>query len=92
MRRGKVELATSRAIRATPLTPSDEAAMELARLYARQLDRDAEKWLPQVGRQFVETLAQLGMTPKARTGIVQVAKQEADPLDELRKRRDERTG
>ena len=91
MKRGRVELATARAIRATELTPSDGAAVELARLYARQLDKDTEKWLPQVGRQFLETLSALGMNAKARQGIVKAVKAEADPLDELRKRREERT-
>lgn len=86
-RRGRMELAVARALRVAPLLPQDVAAVELARQQAQSVD-DGD--LFHAGRGLLDVLRELGLTPKARTGIVQVAKQEADPLDELRKRREER--
>jgi hypothetical protein len=88
MTRRRMELAVGRALKATPLQPSDGAAAELARSFARVIDAD-DAMIPQVGRQFLETLAQLGMTPKARAALAptEVPTQQSG-LDEIRARRE----
>lgn len=49
--------------------------------------------LLQIGRQFVEVLVELGLTPRARAAILKIAPQQAPSssgLDELRTRRERR--
>lgn len=87
IRKGRVELALGRALRDARLEPRDGAAVELARAFARYVDKHPDD-LNQVGRSFLETLAALGMTPKARAGVVQGAPPAASKLDELRARRE----
>jgi hypothetical protein len=83
MKRGAIELALGRALKATPITTGDAAAVALARRLAAALDGGELNW----GRQFLETLTALGMTPKARAGVLGVNPAASDPLDELWARR-----
>lgn len=88
MRRGRVELALGRALRAAQLEREDVVAIELARTYARAVDSGYEP-LSKIGAQFTELLTQLGMTPKARAAVVGGKRpQPASGLDELRARRE----
>lgn len=89
MKRGRVELALARALRAAPLTGADAAAVELAKEYAKGIDGGH---LIQVGRSFAEILAELGMTPKSRAALLKTAPAPAPAagLDELRQRREQR--
>lgn len=83
-RKGPVELALERARRSLDLSVSDAPTLELARVLARAVDAGVLK----SAATLLPTLVQLGMTPKARAGVIKPA--ESDPLDELRKRRAER--
>ena len=86
-RRGKHELALARALRANGATKADDSAAELAREYARMVDQNPYSLL-QIGRQFLEVLVELGLTPKVRAGITKgVAPAASSGLDELRARR-----
>lgn len=84
-----MELALGRALRATALTPGDDAIVELARHYARGVDGGH---LHQVGRSLAEVLHELGMTPKARALLLKDAKPQltSSVLDELRAKRERR--
>ena len=88
----KVSLALARALKTLPLQPEDAAAVELARVYARELDK-REDLVTVYGRGFRETLETLGMTPKARAAITKgdrPATPKSTPMDELRQRRERR--
>ena len=87
MKRGKLELAVGRALRATPLQASDGAIEELVRSYARKIDSD-DRALLLLGRQFTEALVQLGMTPKARAAVKGAVPPVSSGLDEIRARRE----
>ena len=98
-------MALGRSLRAAKLEPADAALLELARTYARAVDaadisQPVEKVLSveplsKVGKALLDSLVELGMTPKVRAGLLKYAKpepqQQADPLDELRRRREERS-
>lgn len=94
------------ALKAVDLQPSDMAAVELARLYADEIDRiDARAGTPEEGSaglkeygpKFLSALDALGLTPKARQARSKASKggasdapAPADPADEIRKRREQR--
>lgn len=64
-----LKTAVNRALAAIPLAASDQAAAELARKQASAIDHDPEA-LKKIGPQLLETLSELGMTPKARGAVV----------------------
>lgn len=77
------------------LDPRDQAAADLAVLYAKGIDEPFD-WgdkqrdpLAELGPKLLQVLVQLGLTPAARKGIVgdKPAEKPANPLDELHKRR-----
>lgn len=93
------------ALEAVDLQPSDMAAVELARLYADEIDRidDAAEegdgtspGLKEYGPKFLSVLDALGLTPKARQARSKTSKggtgapEPADPADEIRRRREQR--
>jgi len=85
-----MELALGRALADAGLTGADrvrayDAAVELARAYARRIDAKGDS-LHYVGGQFRDILIEIGLTPKARGDLVK-AQPAASPLDELRDRR-----
>jgi hypothetical protein len=91
-RRGAFALALDRALESADLTGSDQAMVTLARKYAAALDKNAAA-LTVYGRVYRETLAELGMSPKARASIsggATAQKPEKSPIDELRERRQQR--
>ena len=91
-RKGRLELALERSLRALPIGREDHAAVELARSYARTIDTNGEM-LNVVGRAFRETLEQLGMTPKARAAMAKGEPQKPpakSAVDEIRQRRESR--
>lgn len=65
----KLRTAVNRSIAAMPLAESDQAVAELARHQAAAIDADPEA-LKKVGPHLLETLGELGMTPKARGAVV----------------------
>lgn len=76
------------------LRQCDNAAAELALTYADQIDEGGD--IGRLGPPLLAALEALGMTPRARAALIK--KGEADgprqrsPLDELRERRERRTG
>lgn len=91
MPRGPLARALERSLRALPKQPEDQAAVELARTYARMIDAKDDT-LHMLGRSFRETLETLGMTPRARAALTKPtpAESQGSPLDELRSRREQR--
>lgn len=88
MKRGRMELALARALRAVDTKPEDVGAVELARQHARAID---EGDLFHAGRALLDVLVELGMTPKARAAVVKAAPPApVSGLDELRSRRERR--
>ncbi|MEK9810685.1 MAG: hypothetical protein VW362_09580, partial [Candidatus Nanopelagicales bacterium] len=80
------------ALSALDTQPEDAAAVELAREYAIVIDTDKDS-LWRIGPRFLDVLASLGMTPKARADFMADEEPEAQPespLDELRARRAQR--
>jgi len=65
----KLLTAVNRALTAIPLAAQDQGAMELARKQAAAIDADPEM-LKKIGPQLLETLAELGLTPKARSAVM----------------------
>lgn len=63
-----MKTAVNRALRALPLAASDQAAAELARKQASAIDADPDE-LKKIGPHLLETLAELGLTPKARGSV-----------------------
>lgn len=61
-----LKTAVSRAIAATPLDPSDQAAAQLALKQAAAIDADPEA-LKKLGPHLLETLIALGLAPKSRS-------------------------
>lgn len=72
---------------------TDQAAVALARAYARTLD-DGEGELTKVGPLLLAVLESLGMTPKGRAAVLGKGgadgERGASRLDELRQRREAR--
>ena len=86
-----------------PLDVRDRATADLALLYAKRIDATAggsfDDWgdkqrdpLAELGPKLLACLTALGMTPAARKGIAAAVPTEkpANPLDELRRKRQER--
>ncbi len=87
-RSGQVAMALGRALKQVTLAREDDAAVALARSYARALDADPAA-LAKVGHRFLEVLVELGMTPKARASVMKGGTPPAkSTLDELRERRE----
>ena len=74
------------------LKDADSATVVLARKYAETIDADPAAYLPKIGHHLADLLAELGMTPRARAGVVRGATPSGTPssLDELRDRRERR--
>lgn len=88
--KGKVELALGRAVRDAKLaSKSDAAAVALATKYAQVIDADLEP-LAKVGKGLLDTLVELGLTPKARASVMKGQAPATSGLDELRARRERR--
>lgn len=87
-----LERVVQEALTHVEVTPADKAAAELALVYAREIDLGLE--IPKLGPALLTCLAALGMTPAARNALVKGGSGApvASPLDELRARRDSRTG
>lgn len=91
-RRGRVELALGRSVRATTVAPESAATVELAKQYARAIDEEAYP-LWRIGPRFLETLDALGLTPRAKAALLKgqsLPAPPADPIDELRRQRERR--
>lgn len=84
---------TTEALTSAVLLPQDRAAVDLALRYATVIDGDPEA-LETVGPKLLAVLVALGMTPSGRgaKGAKTDAPPAVNPLDELAKRRAERTG
>src|SRR5699024_2335132 len=103
---GPLESAVSKSVNdAQWLEDSDSAAVELARTYARRIDRgtvefesgeltstDYNKVL-YLGPHLLNTLRALGATPEERKSLTEGTSTEVNPIDELkRKRRQKNAG
>lgn len=92
-RYGPVCRALGEALKAVDRRPEDAAAVALARAYARQIDTDPGM-LAKVGPPLLAVLVELGMTPKARAGVMKGGgssdSNRRSALDELRAKRDRR--
>lgn len=64
-----LKTAVNRALSALQLAASDLAAAELARHQAAAIDADPAA-LKRIGPQLLETLSELGLTPKARSAVI----------------------
>lgn len=94
---GRMATAVEKSLQAaTWLTEADEAVKELARGYATYVDdahalADSEmihKAYSVAGPNLQKTLTSLGLNPEARKELgVKGESQEADPIDELKKKR-----
>jgi hypothetical protein len=86
-----LETAVQRALAEAGSEPSDSGAVELALVYAREIDAGEE--VRQLGPLLLACLDALMLTPKARKAVLKEAKDDAvqSPLDELRARRAART-
>lgn len=87
----KLTRVLQRAIEGLETKAQDEAAIQLARLYAGQIDEDPGS-LSKLGPLLLSVLESLGMTPKGRAAVLgKGGAQDAHPkravLDELRQRR-----
>lgn len=82
------------AIATTPIDGRDRAAAELARTYAHDIDSGGD--LAKLGPALLATLEALHMTPRARAAVRKAAEvtgaKPANPLDELKQRRQQRAG
>ena len=90
-RKGQIEAALDRAVKAVALQPADEPALLLTRRYARELDGDG--LLQEFGAGLRTMLIELGMTPRARASVLRgqaPPASGADALDELRAKREKR--
>lgn len=88
-----VTYALRKALKDVSLEPQDQAAARLALEYAAQID-GGQVAIEKVGPALLSALESLGMTPRARKGIVKGGDGErpASPLDEVRRKREQRTG
>ena len=97
----KTEL--EKALTDSPPDDADLGTVALALSYAEMIDADPDK-LPKLGPHLLAALAELKMTPKARTGVPLGRPPKTDdrnpdgatatvsPLDQLRERRDQQRG
>jgi hypothetical protein len=87
-----LETVVREALTHVEISDADRAAAELALTYARHID--ALDDLSKLGPALLNCLAQLGMTPAARKAAVKggTGAPVTSPLDELRARREQRTG
>lgn len=92
---GSLESSVRKSIEGMPwLGPSDNAAIELAAIYAARIDEAvdtgdnalATKAL-YLGPHLLNTLRELGGTPKERAALTAGTSQEVDPIDELKRKR-----
>lgn len=92
-RKGRLQLALDRSLRALTLQPEDDAVVALAREYTAAIDADGQQ-LVMLGKNLRETLIELGMTPRARAAMFkgEPEKPATSPIDELRARRQKRSG
>ena len=91
MLKGPLERAVFNALKDVQLKPRDKAAAQLALVYARRIDDDAP--LVKLGPLMLAVLESLGMTPRARVALLKGnddGPKPANPLDELRQRRERR--
>lgn len=83
-----------------PMDPRDEAVAELALSYARAMEdgssvSGANFGIDQLGPKLLAALVQLRMTPQARSAVLvgeAPPGAKADPLDEIRQRRQRHLG
>ena len=93
--RGSLETSVRKSVEGMPwLGPSDAAAIDLAAAYAAQIDAAVETGEGQdvtkalyLGPHLLNALRELGGTPKERKALTAGETQEADPIDELKKKR-----
>ena len=71
------------------ITTKDRAVVELARRYARHIDRSPDD-LAKIGPALLSCLEALGLTPRARRNVTGANDAHRSPLDELRQRRERR--
>lgn len=89
-----VEVLT-RSLKALQFPPTDAGAVRLALSYAQAIDEGGD--VARLGPGLLSVLESLGMTPKARATLLKGVRGEqpdakpANPLDELRARRERRT-
>ena len=81
------------ALAMTPVKDTDRAAAELALVYASDIDSGGD--LTKLGPALLVTLEALHMTPRSRAAVRKATEvnnaKPANPLDELRQRRERRT-
>lgn len=92
---GSLEASVRKSVERMPwLAPSDDAAIELAAIYAARIDEAvdtgdnalATKAL-YLGPHLLNTLRALGGTPEERKALTSGEGKEVDPIDELKKKR-----
>lgn len=92
---GSLEASVRKSVESMPwLEPSDNAAIELAAIYAARIDEAvdtgdnalATKAL-YLGPHLLNTLRALGGTPEERKALTSGTTQEVDPIDELKRKR-----
>ena len=82
--------AVDAAIGAMKLTPADDAAVALARFYAKAMeDAEDKQKAAYLGPHLLNTLDALGGTPKARKSLGVVV-EKLSAVDELKKKRESR--
>lgn len=92
---GPMTRAVAAALRDAPLLPQDAAGKALVRRYAAAIDAaDDLEVLSDLGPKLLAALSALGLTPAGRgvKGGAQGGGRVASKLDELRARRERRTG
>lgn len=67
----KLLTALNRSLKGVILDDRDQAAVELARTYARIIDKDEEHVMTwRYGVRFLDVLGEMGMTPKSRASVL----------------------
>lgn len=92
---GSLEASVRKSVEGMPwLTPSDNAAIELAATYAARIDRAVDGGDEQaatkalyLGPHLLNTLRALGGAPIERKALTSGEAQEVDPIDELKRKR-----
>jgi hypothetical protein len=90
---GPVRSALATALDALPLPPTDLATVALAEKYAHEIDGAGD--LAKLGPPLLAALVQLGMTPASRKALTKAGSDDgprSNPLDELMRKRAERSG
>lgn len=82
--------AVNDALRHVPLDALDAAAAELAKRYAAEIEGGGD--LSKLGPPLLAALESLGMTPRSRRALVNGARPQQSPADELREKRARRAG